>query len=155
VAAGLEELQRGSASRRSAGGGLAEAAFRALEADVLALAGRVDDALAATEEGLAATTQKSDRFFDVEMRLIRAPLLAVRSPALAAACLGEAATRAREQGAPRLLLRAAMALARLVGHEARAAALMEEALRALPSADDGEIREAATLLDAMGGGASR
>jgi class 3 adenylate cyclase len=155
VAAGLEELERGSAARRSAGGGLAEAAFRALEAEVLALAGRVDDAIAATEEGLAAATEKSDRFFDVEMRLVRAPLLAARSPASAAECLGEAAKRAREQGAPRLLLRAARALARLAGHEAHAAALLEEALRALPSTDDRETREAAALIDAAREAASR
>jgi class 3 adenylate cyclase len=149
---GLAELERGRSFRRAAGGGLAESCFRALDADALHVAGRADEALAAIAEGLASSQRNGDGFFDVELFLLRAEILRARAPEQAEESLRDALTLARKQGAHKLGLRAAIALARALQgtvRHAEAAPLLGEALgrMAVRKDADADVRAASALLE--------
>jgi predicted ATPase len=122
-------------------------------ADLEVMTGRVDNALASTEAGLALAKETGDRWTDALLHRLRGDILLKRDPAkpaLAEEAFKTAIVIAKEQGARSHELLAALALAKLrqsSGRPADAQAVLAPALKGFsPTPQMPEIAEAQALL---------
>jgi predicted ATPase len=120
---GVSQLADSLAALQALSSGLTRTMFLTLFGEALRIAGRVDDGLAAIEEGFAHAERTIERGFVAELHRVRGELLLVAGkPTAAEESLRTALTIAREQHARSFELRAAIALARLLQPKDRAEA---------------------------------
>ena len=116
-AAGASRLREGMGAWRAMGSKLWWPTFLALLAEVHLQQHRVEPALAAVAEALAAVEATGERWYEAELHRLRGEALLSRAPGgpaeEAEACFLRAIGVARRQGAKSLELRAAVDLARL------------------------------------------
>jgi DNA-binding SARP family transcriptional activator len=108
-----EVLERAMLGLRATGWRLARTYFLALRCDVHRLAGRLDRALAAVDEGLAEAAATGERYYEAELLRQRGEIVAARSPGSATEAeqwIQRALTVACDQGAVPLRERAAVSL---------------------------------------------
>ena len=115
TAEAIDLLKDTLAVQRSLNTGLARSIFLALMADALRQAGRVEEGLAAVEEGLAHADRMSEGGYVAELHRARGDLLRLtKDEATAEASLRAALEYAQRQQAKSLELRAATSLAKLL-----------------------------------------
>jgi predicted ATPase len=135
---------------------LSKPLFLTLLAEALALAGKIEAALAALDDALATAAASGTRGWDAEIHRLRGELTArlpYLNPAKAEDSLRTALAIAREQGARGYELRAATSLARLWGKQGR----REEAWHLLTPLygsftegfDTADLKEAKLLLEEL------
>jgi tetratricopeptide (TPR) repeat protein len=117
---GLPILFDGMNMWKAMGAEMAVPTFQVLLAEVYQNAGKLKEALASVEEGLAIAARNNDRHYDAELYRVRGELLlkksmrnSIRDPKEAESCFLFAINVARKQKARSLELRAVMGLARL------------------------------------------
>ncbi|AHG89694.1 transcriptional activator domain-containing protein [Gemmatirosa kalamazoonensis] len=112
---GITEIRDSLAGQLAAGSLIARPQFLAILADACLHAGRVDDALAATVEGLECSATTADHYWDSELERLRAEALvpAGGDAGEIDACLERALSDARARDARSLELRAATTAARV------------------------------------------
>ena len=112
---GLSEIRESLAGQLAAGSLIARPQFLAIFADACCHAGRQEDALAATSEGLACSAVTSDHYWDSELMRLRGDALQQlhSDPLEIDACFQRAISDARARGARSLELRAATSAARV------------------------------------------
>jgi tetratricopeptide (TPR) repeat protein len=98
---GLAILVESISKARATGAGMVRAFFAALLAEAQIAAGRSEDALATTRQGLADVESSGERLYEAELHRLRGELLAERpgSAAEAEASFRQAIAVARQQGA--------------------------------------------------------
>jgi predicted ATPase len=160
--AGIELMRRGLSAHGGAGAQMGRPAHQALLADACGTAGRPEEGLEAIEEALAAVAETDDRAYEAELYRLKGELLLqlgerakgkTDREAEAHACLEQALSVARRQGARSLELRAASSLVRLLGR-GRAAAQARRRLRDVYASftegfETADLTAARTLLDAQ------
>jgi predicted ATPase len=151
--AGATELRQALAAWLERGNKFMAPWFYGMIADLEAMTGRVDNALASMEAGLALAKETGDRWADALLHRLRGDILLKRDPAkpaLAEEAFQTAIAIARQQGARSFELLAALALARIrqsTGHLADAHAVLAPALEGFaPTPEMPEIAEARALL---------
>jgi tetratricopeptide (TPR) repeat protein len=154
--AGAKELREALAAFMERGNRFCAPWFYGLIADLEAMTGRVDNALASAEAGLALAKDIGDRWTDAFLHRLRGDILLKRDPAkpaLAEEAFKTAIEIARRQGARSHELLAALALARLhqsAGRPADAHAILAPALDGFaPTPEMPEIAEARALLERL------
>jgi DNA-binding winged helix-turn-helix (wHTH) protein/tetratricopeptide (TPR) repeat protein len=110
---GIEQLREAVAFHTASGTKLATSMMLALLAEGCLRAGRLDDGIAAVEEGLTLATATLDRWCLPELWRLRGELLIQRDDSEAASCFQRALEKARQGHVKALELRAAISLARL------------------------------------------
>ena len=116
-------------------------------ADAEAAAGRIDDALGSLDQALAVAAATGSEFYSAEALRMRGELRANAGDARGIADIEHALDLARRQGARAFELRAAMSLARVPGHSARARAAVLRAMDGIPPDPANEdLREARSLV---------
>ena len=127
IAAGLDAIHEGLAAARSTGMEIFRPQILAMLAEIRGAAGQVEEALAATAEGLALAHARGEGGFASELYRLRGELMMVqagRDPARqaeAVECFDQALTGARRQAARALELRALRSWNRLCGDDANLA----------------------------------
>jgi predicted ATPase len=151
--AGAKELREALGAWLERGNKFAAPFFYGMLADLEAMTGRIDNALASTEAGLALAKETGDRWTDALLHRLRGDILLKRNPAkpaLAEEALKTAIVIAKQQGARSHQLLAALALAKLyrsTGRPADAHAALAPALEGFsPTPEMPEIAEARALL---------
>jgi predicted ATPase len=151
--AGATELREALAAWLERGNKFPAPLLYGMVADLEAMTGRVDNALASTEAGLALANETGGRWTDALLHRLRGDTLLKRDPAkpaLADEAFQTAIAIAKEQGARSFELLAALALARLyqsAGRPADAHAVLAPALVGFaPTPEMPEIAEALALL---------
>jgi len=153
AAAGIARIRDGLAADEATGTRLSTPFYLALLAEALALAGKVEEGLAALDDALAKAGVSGVRGCDAEIHRLRGELTARLphpDPAKAEDSFRTALAIAREQGTRGYELRAATSLARLWGEQGR----RTEALDLLAPVygwfsegfDTADLKEAAALL---------
>jgi len=170
----IQNMNQGLAGFKATGTEVIRPHFLGLLAEALGAAGRADEAIRLSEEALEVAVANGERYYEAELHRMKGELLLMKarqrgvslavagksvfetgSLAIAQAerCFHEALTRARQQNAKSLELRAAMSLARLYqrrGKEIQArdvlAATYDEFTEGFDTVD---LREAKTLLDEL------
>jgi DNA-binding SARP family transcriptional activator/predicted ATPase len=153
---GLAEIRGSLAGQLAAGSLIARPQFLAILADACLHAGRVDDTLAATSEGLECSAATADHYWDSELERLRAEAL-VRSDGSDEeidACFQRALDDASARDAKSLELRAATSAARVWqarGERARARATLARVYDWFTEGfDTPDLVAARALLDALG-----
>lgn len=124
---------------------------RVMQAEVLLLAGRWDDALRAIDEGKQVCALQAERTLEPELyRLEGVALEALGCPEEAMAATERAAVRSSELGALSLELRAVLQLHRLAPSGASFVRLHNTYLRFTEGFDKPDLREARSYLEAWG-----
>jgi predicted ATPase len=115
VDAGLSEIRGSLAGQLAAGSLIARPQFLAMLAHACLHAGRLDEALAATAEGLECSAATADHYWDSELERLRGEALhrAGGDAVEIDACFRRAIEDARARGAKSLELRAATSAARV------------------------------------------
>jgi predicted ATPase len=151
--AGAKELREALGRWLERGNKFAAPFFYGMLADLEAMTGRIDNALASMEAGLALAKETGDRWADALLHRLRGDILLKRDPAkpaLAEEALKTAIVIAKQQGARSFELLAALALARIrqsTGRPADAHAALAPALEGFsPTPEMPEIAEAQALL---------
>jgi predicted ATPase len=112
---GVAQLGDSLAALQALSSGLTRTMFLTLFGDALRIAGRIDEGLAAIEEGFTHAARTIERGFVAELHRVKGELLLVAGkPTAAEETLRTALTIAREQHARSFELRTATALARLL-----------------------------------------
>jgi predicted ATPase len=153
---GLAEMRRGLAIEREQGFVWLRPSLEAIVAEAEASAGKIDAGLRRLEDALAEAERTKQRWYDAEMRRIRAEILLKRDPANTAAAeqsLQAAIAIAQSQKARSFELRAALSLAKLyraANRDADAHAVLAPAVEGFPPTEQfPELTEAQTLLAAL------
>ena len=151
--AGAKELREALGAWLERGNKFAAPFFYGMVADLEAMTGGVDNALASTEAGLALAKETGDRWTDALLHRLRGDILLKRDPAkpaLAEEAFKTAIVIAKQQGARSHELLTALALAKLhqsTGRPADAHAVLAPALEGFsPTPEMPEIAEAQALL---------
>jgi TOMM system kinase/cyclase fusion protein len=119
---GIAQIREALATHRAIGTMLPRAYWLTYLVEVCASAGRIEEGLAAVEEGLALSETQLDVFYDAELHRLRGELLArLADSAGAEAAFRRALEIAERQGARALALRAAIHLVRLLARGGRGA----------------------------------
>jgi predicted ATPase len=153
---GITRIRDGLAAAEAAGTGVSTPLFLALLAEALALAGKIEEGLAALDDALAKAAVSGERGWDAEIHRLRGELagrLPYPDPAKAEESFRTALAIAHEQGTRGYELRAATSLARLWGEQGRRA----EARDLLAPIygwftegfDTADLKEAKALLDKL------
>jgi predicted ATPase len=119
---GIARIRDGLAAAEATGARLTIPLNRALQAEALALAGKIEEALAALDDALATAAVSGARGYNAEIHRLRGELtgrLPYPDPAKAEDSLRTALAIARKQGTRGYELRAAASLARLWGEQGR------------------------------------
>ena len=154
LAEGIEQMRAAWGALWAGGARLNFTEYTAMLAEALHRAGRIDEGLAALDDGLDFAEMNDEQFYVPELHRLRGTLLAARDDAEAAeAAFRRALDAARDQRARAWMLRAATSLARLLHGQGRTA----EAHRPLRDAydrftdgfDTPDLRDARALLDAL------
>jgi predicted ATPase len=120
---GIEQMQQAQAVAHAAGVDIGRANFLCQLAEGYMMVDRLDDALNALTEALAAVDEQEERYFETEIHRLKGELLLLkRSDATAAeaqSCFERAIEIAREKSAKSHELRATMSLARLLASQGR------------------------------------
>ena len=126
---GIDQVTDSLAVQRAIGAGLVRTAFLAVLADLLRLAGRVEDGMRAVDEGFAYAEQSGEGGYLAELHRARAELLRLTNDSAAAeASFATAVEYARSQQARSFELKAATGWAQLLiasGRPAEARAILE------------------------------
>jgi DNA-binding SARP family transcriptional activator len=152
---GVEELLRGLQQSRAAGVHMDDPLYLGLLGDAYRLAGELEAALSAVDEGLAIGRRERAVFYEPELHRLRGALLLAGGGAAheAEASLEQAVVLARRQGSRALELRAATTLGRVWlerGQGAEARALVAAVYEAIPEGrDTPDLRAAAAVLSAQ------
>jgi adenylate cyclase len=152
---GVVQLQRALSSLHDLKSGLVRTLFLSHLADALHRAGRVEEGLAAVNEGFAHSERTQERGFSAELHRLRGELLRLAGNRAAAHdSLRLALEHARRQHARSLALRAAISLARLEQGTPGGALAASELTSTLDSFTEGhdtmDLVAARTLLSEMG-----
>ena len=130
--------------------------FKIALAEVEALAGDVDRAIAILDEALATSERTGHRAFEAELHRVRGEMLLRResaNPAPAEEALRSAIAVAKQQGTRSFELRAALSLAKLyqsTGRPIETHAILAPALEGFaPTAEMPEIAEAQALMERL------
>jgi predicted ATPase len=118
----IAQIQEGLASLRATGAELNRPYFLCLLAEACMETGRLDDALSALTEALAAADEHEERHHEAEIHRLKGELLLRQddsSAAEAKSCYERAIEIARNQSAKSWELRATMSLARLLAKQNR------------------------------------
>jgi predicted ATPase len=121
---GIARIRDGLAASEATGSRVATPFYLALLAEALALAGKIEEALAALDDALAKAAVSGARGWDAEIHRLRGELtgrLPYPDPAKAEDSFRTALAIAREQGTRGYELRAATSLARLWREQGRLA----------------------------------
>jgi class 3 adenylate cyclase/tetratricopeptide (TPR) repeat protein len=155
--AGVRELREALAAFLSQGNRITVPWCHGMIADLEAIAGRADSALASVEAGLTLAKGTGERWADPVLFRRKAEILLKRdpaNPAPAEEALHTAIAVAKQQGARSFELRAALALAKLyqsTGRPTEAHAVVAPALEGFsPTREMPEIAEAQALLASLG-----
>ena len=153
---GIASIRVGIAAREPAGTRLLTPLLLALLAEALALAGKIEEGLAALDDALAKAAVSGVRGWDAEIHRLRGELTArlpYPDPAKAEDSFRTALAIAREQGTRGYELRAATSLARLWREQGRRAEAHELLAPLYGSFTEGfdtpDLKEAKALLDAL------
>ncbi len=153
---GVELMQNGIQALRMAGSGLLLTPILAHLASAQLALERVDEALAALDDGLTCIERDGERWAEAELHRIRGQLLRMReaTPAHAEACLRKALDVARGQKAKSYELRAVTALAshwQQQGRIGEARAVLSQAIGSWPpDLDSADLRDARELFATLG-----
>jgi predicted ATPase len=118
----IDRMRRGIAAAAATGSRLQESFLLGLVAEALALAGEVEDGVAALDQALARSTESGESWADAELHRLRGDFMCrLPVPDLdnAKRSFSSALSIAREQGTKGFELRAATSLARLLGDDGR------------------------------------
>jgi predicted ATPase len=155
-AAGAAELRLALAAYLEQGNGLCAPWFYGLTAELEAIAGRVEDALASVDAGLALAEKTGERWTDPLLLRRKGEILIQRSPsdpAFAEQAFRAAITFAQQQGSRSFGLRAALSVAKLyqsTGRTIEAHAVLAPALAGFsPTSEMPEISEARALMERL------
>jgi predicted ATPase len=156
VTMGIACIRDGLAAREATGTRLSIPLDLTLLAEALALAGKIEEGLAALDDALAAAAFSGERGSDAEIHRLRGELslrLPHPDPAKAEDSFHTALAIAREQGTRGYELRAATGLARLWGEQGRRGEARELLAAVYGSFTEGfdtpDLKEAKALLDAL------
>ena len=155
---GLPILLDGMKMWKDMGAEMAVPSFQGLLAEVYQTAGKIGEALAAVEEGLAIAARNNDRHYDAELHRLEGELLLKKSKRIpnnnskeAKTCFLRAIHIPRKQRARSLELRAVMALARFwrtMGKKKEAYRLLAKIYgRFAEGIDTPDLKDAKTLLE--------
>jgi len=151
---GIARIRDGLAASEATGSRLLTPFYLALLAEALALAGKIEEGLAALGDALAKAVASGERGWDAEIHRLRGELtgrLAHPDPAKAEDSLRTALAIAREQGTRGYELRAAASLARLRRDQGRRAEGRDLLAPVYDWFTEGfgtpDLKEAKTLLD--------
>jgi predicted ATPase/class 3 adenylate cyclase len=154
---GIAQIQEGLAASRATGSGLWRPHFLCLLAEACMEMGRLDEALSALTEALAAADEHENRFCEAETHRLKGELLLRRDDSNAVEsqrCFERAIEIARGQSGKSLELRATMSLARLLtrqGHRDEARTMLAEIYGWFTEGfDTADLRDAKALLDELG-----
>jgi class 3 adenylate cyclase/predicted ATPase len=153
---GIARIRDGLAASEATGTRVRAPLFLTLLAEALALAGKIEEALAALDEALAKAAGSGERGWDAEIHRLRGELTArspYPDPAKAEDSLRTARAIAREQGTRGYELRAATSLARLCGEQGRRGEARELLAPVYGSFTEGfdtaDLKDAAKLLSEL------
>jgi predicted ATPase len=153
---GIAHIRDGLAAAEATGNRAAAPLFLTLLAEALALAGKIEEALAALDDALAKAAVSGERGWDAEIHRLRGELtgrLPYPDPAKVEESSRTALVIAREQGTRGYELRAATSLARLCrdqGRRAEARALLAPVYGWFTEGfDTPDLKEAKALLDEL------
>jgi predicted ATPase len=153
---GIARIRDGLAGAQAAGTRILTPFHLALLAEALALAGKIEEALAALDDALAAAARSGERGWDAEIHRLCGEFtgrLAYPDPAKAEDSFRTALAIAREQGTRGYELRAATSLARLWGQQGRLADARDLLAPVYGSFTEGfdtaDLKEAKALLDEL------
>jgi adenylate cyclase len=153
---GTALIRDGLAASEAAGSRLFTPLFLALAAEALALAGKIEEGLAALDDALAKAAVSGERGWDAEINRLRGELngrLPYPDPATAEDAFRTALAIAREQGTRGYELRAATSLARQWGKQGRRGEARELLAPLYGSFTEGfdtaDLKEAKRLLDEL------
>jgi class 3 adenylate cyclase/predicted ATPase len=150
---GIAQIQEGLAARRTTGPDVAHLCWLA---DAYIQTGRLDDALSALTEALAAADEQEAREYETETHRLKGELLLKQDDSNAAearSCFQRAIEIARNQSAKSWELRATMSLARLLhkqGKRNEARAMLAEIYNWFTEGfDTADLKDAKALLDEL------
>jgi predicted ATPase len=153
---GIAIIRDGLAAAEATGSRVCTPFHLALLAEALALAGKIEEALAALDDALAQATSSGERGWDAEIHRLRGELtgrLPYPDPAKAEESFRTALAIAREQGTRGYELRAATSLARLWREQGRLADARDLLAPLYGSFTEGfdtaDLKDAKTLLDEL------
>jgi predicted ATPase len=153
---GIARIRDGLAGAQAAGARILTPFHLALLAEALALAGKIEEGLAALDDASAAAAVSGERGWDAEIHRLRGELTARLphpDPAKTEESFGTALAIAREQGTRGYELRAATSLARLWREQARRCEARELLAPIYGSFTEGfdtaDLKEAKALLDEL------
>jgi len=152
---GLSEIRNSLAGQLAAGALIARPQFLAILADACLRAGRHDEVLAATTEGLDCSAATGDVYWDSELQRVRGEALHRLSPGATEidACFHRAIAEARAHGAKSLELRATTSAARVWASRGARAEAREMLAQIYASFTEGfrtaDLIAARSLLDSL------
>jgi predicted ATPase len=153
---GIARIRDGMAAYEATGGRVTTPLFLTLLGEALALAGKLEEARTALDDGLAKAAVSGARGWDAEIHRLRGEItarLAHPDPAKAEESFRTALAIAREQGTRGYELRAATSLARLwreQGRRSEARDLLAPVYASFTEGfDTADLKEAKALLDAL------
>jgi predicted ATPase len=153
---GIARIRDGMAAAEAAGTRVTAPLHLALLAEALALAGELEEALAALDDALAKAAVSGERGWDAEIHRLRGELtgrLPHPDPAKAEESFRTALAIAREQGTRGYELRAATSLARLWGQQGRRGEARELLMPVYgwftEGFDTADLKDAKALLDEL------
>jgi class 3 adenylate cyclase/predicted ATPase len=156
AAAGIALIRDGIVAAEATGGRVGTPLFLTLLAEVLALAGKIEEALAALSDALATAAASGEKGWDAEIHRLRGELsgrLPYPDPAKAEESFRTALAIAREQGTRGYELRAATSLARLwreQGRRGEARDLLAPLYGSFTEGfDTADLKDAKALLDEL------
>jgi len=158
AATGIVRIRDGLAAAEATGTRLNKPLYLTLLAEALALAGKIEEGLAALDDALATAVVSGERGWDAEIRRLRGELTArlpYPDPAKAEDSFRTALAIAREQGTRGYELRAATSLARLLHEQGRRGEardlLAPVYVWFTEGFDTADLKEARTLLSELDG----
>jgi predicted ATPase len=153
---GIAQIREGLAASRATGAELNRPYFLTLLAEAYMETGRLDDALSALTEALAAADEHEDRPHEAEIHRLKGELLLKQNSSNAAEaqiCFDRAIEIARKRSAKSFELRATMSLARLLTKQDRrdeARTMLAESYGWFTEGfDTADLKDAKTLLDEL------
>ena len=153
-AEGIPEIRQGLELAKMIGNGVGHAYYETFLVEALLGTGELAEAEALIDEALARCQTSLGRVHEPELWRLRATLLGARGDAPGAeGAYRQAIAMARERRALAWALRAATGLGHVLharGADAEARALVGDALAAQNADDEADVRDARTLLAALG-----
>jgi predicted ATPase len=153
---GIALMRQGLATAHGAGADIGRPDLLCQLAEVCMKAGRLDDALSAVNEALAAVDKQEDRYYEPEIHRVKGEVLLRQDHSnlgQAAECFRKAIEIARKQSGKSLELRATTSLARLLAEQGRrneARTMLAEIYNWFTEGfDTADLKEAKALLDEL------